>query len=257
MLVLSACTYPLMPDKVNKSALNYPSFSSPVAEFIGVQGESRMRNNMSEIVILNPIVQKGTEHTYSFNITEAIMSPMTEAIIENFVKSGAVIDNSYKFPGPYMLSELSFYKHKLRYLTWIEPVKKSVILRDNSGFRNEANFFLSTIILSPFALMSAFFPPSMSLQLDTQYNIYVYDTKLKEIIKKEEANIIRNSAEWKGYWEDSPEETYNVIGYDLGKIIAAGIVKKYKEIFKDLPQESVYVEFYKEKESLNYIQADN
>ena len=234
MLGLSACTYPLMPDKVNHTALDYPSFSSPVAEFIGVQGESRMRNNMSEIVILNPIVQKrGGTH---FNITEAIMSPMTKSIIENFVKSGAIIDNSYKFTGPYMLSELSFYKHKLRYLTWIEPVKKCVILRDNSEFRNEASFFLSTIILSPFALMSAFFPPSMSLHLDTQYNIYVYDTKLKEIIKKEEANIIGKSDEWKGYWADSPEDTYNVIGYDLGKMIAAGIVKKYKEIFKDLPQ---------------------
>jgi hypothetical protein len=181
---------------------------------------------------------------------------------------GIAFDQSYAYFGIYSLQEISAYKSKQRYVTFVETEKNSFsysynnkpqqiwgglgagfigggvpLLIYGNAYSNDEyvgdlakayqQMGIGFSLLGLVCLIPALVPAKTTIEFNGKYNIYVYDTVDKEIIYKDSVII--------GPFIDEYEGSYDAVGTNKGAVINYystlvynEIILKYNDIYKYL-----------------------
>ncbi|MDE5898650.1 MAG: hypothetical protein K2H09_05235 [Treponemataceae bacterium] len=174
------------------------------------------------------------------------------------------IDKSFAYFGIYSLQELELYKSQYRYVTFVEVAENKFVYKDN-GYSKQMWGIAGGSLLSSGAILTilgialpaesesdasfkkvctgfgigldaaglisscvALAPSKTKGTFVGLYNVYVYDTKTKEIIRKDAVSVLSEDT-FKGSYNHGSESQSVVLEY-YSKIIANAILAKYDEI---------------------------
>ncbi len=233
-------------------------------EFIGYKADTNLlstanatykskSNPRNTYTIMSPFDQwKAIEETSSLRRIGSILQ-----------EKNIATDQSYAYFGIYSLQELELYKSRTRYITFIEVSKNKYTINEK-GLDNQTNRLLGCLYLGlglscntlgfvyknneyledwaiPYQILGAgcdigglillFLSSKNSettIKFDGAYNIYVYDTEIKEIIYKDTVTINSNDTFTGSYLLF--DESKDVISNYYGKLICNEILKKYDSI---------------------------
>jgi hypothetical protein len=168
-------------------------------------------------------------------------------------KDNVVIDQSYAYFGMYSLQELSHYKNKLRYFTFVEverndftPTQKGgVWLQSLSGgvgalcvglgaagsYDSDGATLVIGLLAGGGATALAILNPAKTVVcFSGTYNIYVYDTATDEIVYKDSVTVGPFRDKYKGSYTSSDDGARKEVINYYATCVADALVRKYAEV---------------------------
>lgn len=263
VVIFTSCITPIKRESIPSVSIYEPMHNEQlIMEFIGFKTDANVLSTTQstklgpwrrEITLLSPFEQARA-------ILKSDSLRNMGIILEN---KNIAKNQSFAYFGIYSLQELELYKSSTRYITFIEVVENKYTYSTNdvakgvSGVVGGSLFGMGIPLLitgvavsSEPELAKTFLPPSVimslgglissmiSLGIESKtevefrgiYNIYIYDTKTKSIIRREVVDI-NHQNEFKGSL-DATNSSYDVIHDYFGKIISNEFLKKYDELNK-------------------------
>jgi len=237
VLILASCVTPMAVSPPVSKVETVNNSREPIMEFIGFKGTS-------------DILASDYESWQSFKKNTSLTR--LGAYLQ---KNNIAFDQSYAYFGIYSLQEIAQYKNHVRYITFVEVEKNTFtvtvsnasglwggigagfltcgLLYNYLGSVTENQVYSTSGVIFDIAgvagLAVAFIPPKSSIYFNGRYNIYVYDTKSKEIVYKDTIQAGPYLDKYKGSYyhentnRDLVHDFYATFVYD--KIIA-----KYSEV---------------------------
>ncbi len=220
-------------------------------EYIGLKVDQR---------VLGTTVDAQTGYS-EFDWAQGIKnSPTTKKIGYNLENAGIAIDKSFAYFGVYELQEMAIYKNVERYVTFVEVEKNNIKYKDTGSsktlwgstaggmlgagiplmilggvtsnlVKELGAFTVVGGVMSGVGLISAIValtPSKTTITFDGSYNVYIYDTQEKKIIRKDPVTLKRTD-EFKGSFTYDDASRQLVWNY-YGELVSNAILEKYEEL---------------------------
>lgn len=244
----------------SKNVQNYSvkSIKSPEhikMDFIGFKIDSAILSTSIQTKEFNP-----TTIISEFDLAKSISAYILRNFGNTLQNSGIATDKSFSYFGIYSLQEMELYKSDNRYVTFVEFASTKMNIKDSryskeiwgniaacsfggglpllicgAAFKDYGDLFQSYIglgigfnIIGVISGIVALTPSKTQIDFQGSYNVYVYDTLTKAIVRKDTVSV-NQKEEFEGsitYNEDSKE----VVNEYLSKIVTNSLLQKYDEI---------------------------
>ena len=236
-------------------------------EFIGYKIDSNILSTSSSSKMAAGFWTPNVETVMSeFDQAKAITNTSVLAqlgfMLEN---NGLAIDKSNSYFGIYSLQELELYKSNKRYVSFVEVAKNKIDYKENKsskyilggigggfliagipltilGIAIENNkyttdmkdfytwFGASCTTAGAIATIPALIPVKTTIDFNGLYNVYVYDTETKKLIRKDSVSVACQK-KFKGAYSYDDSSKDAVHSY-LASIIANRLLQKYIDLNK-------------------------
>lgn len=254
--------------KVGKNVEKYnitSMFDNPDMEFIGFKIDSNILSTSSSAKLSAGVWMPAVDNVMSeYDQAKAISTTGSRRQLGYILESnGIAVNKMDSYFGIYSLQEMELYKSDKRYVTFVEVSKSKLDFSDNKGSKNllggvGAGFIgggLPFLILGaayndgknelakyymtmggiftglgvPFAI-TALTPSKTKINFSGLYNIYLYDTQTKSLIRKDSVSVNLNEKFVGSYTYD--DNSKDIVWTYISDNVYNAILKKYDELNK-------------------------
>lgn len=258
LLILNSCATAITVGKDVEPYQMTTVYDKPKIDFIGYKVDTSILStaSSSKVVSGRPISVMS-----EFDQAKAISTTTSLRQLGNTLEvNGVATNKSDSYFGIYSLQELELYKTNNRYVTFIEIAKNKLDCFNNteglstlggmgagsilggfglfamgkSGYTEASNFYkgfgIGTIIIGGIFSLFALTPSKTRVEFEGLYNIYIYDTKTKSLIRKEVVTV-NCTEEFTGSY-DYDDRSKEIVREYISQNISNSLLKKYDEINK-------------------------
>ena len=243
------------------------SYEKPIMDFIGYKIDTNILSTSSSTQLSAGVWAPQVNTVMSeFDQAKAIQSTKSLRQLGYTLETDNIAtDKSDSYFGIYSLQELELYNSNNRYVTFVEVAQSKLDCKDNRStqavFSGSAGGFLGGglsllmlgamfkndkyvsdlskvymgsgigfSVLGLLFLIPAMAPTKTDLQFDGLYNIYIYDTQTKSLIRKDSVPVNCHETFEGSYSYD--EASKEVVRNYISKNISNELLKKYDELNK-------------------------